>query len=107
MHDLLGLLPRLSMDKDGNLMPGENDLQLLSKVAESADDANVCLHRGMSAMGSLIAYSAPEIEDGTISAETVEALGWLFSELGEFGAACFLLASQCRQNLGKVNAPTS
>lgn len=97
MHDLLRLLPQLAMDNDGNLTPGANDPPLLAKVAESANDVAGCMHRGVSAIGCLLAHSAPEVEDGTVGSENVEALGWLLAELGDFGATCFILASQCRR----------
>jgi hypothetical protein len=45
----------------------------------------------------VLAYAAPEVEDRTISSETVEALAWLLSELGALAAGCFALAAHCRR----------
>jgi hypothetical protein len=66
-------------------------------LIEDAETAVGAINRGISAIGFLIADSAPEIDDGTIHQETIEALGWLLSELGELGGACVVLAARCRQ----------
>lgn len=97
LHDLLRLLPQLQTDKAGHLDLTHTVPQILSKLIEHAEDCSSTLHRGISAIGSLLAHSASEIEDGTISSDTVEALGWLIAELGDYGAACFMLAAQCRK----------
>jgi len=61
---------------------------------------SVC-QNGMAAVGHLIAHSSPVIADATVGAESVEAVGWLISELGDLSGYCLMLASECRriQNL--------
>jgi len=97
MRDLLRLLPKLSIDSQGEPDFLNSPPSLLVDLASSADTGAKALSLGVAAIGNLIAYSAPEIEDGTISSDTVEALGWLLSELGEVAAACFVLAAKCRR----------
>jgi hypothetical protein len=68
--------------------------QSQAQIAASATTVmGVCNH-GMAAIGHLLAHSAPVIEDGTIGADTVEALGWLLTELGDLAAYCMVLAVQ-------------
>lgn len=82
--------------------------EILRQAISDADDCAGALQLGVSAIGYLIAYSAPQIEDGTISSDTIEALGWLFSELGELGGFSMEVASYCRRAQGdKVNAKDS
>jgi hypothetical protein len=70
--------------------------QLQAQIAANAATVmSVCNH-GMAAIGHLLAQSAPVIEDGTIGADTVEALGWLLAELGDMAAYCMVLAVQQR-----------
>jgi hypothetical protein len=66
-------------------------------LLDDAETAVGAINRGIAAIGVLIAGSSPEIEDGTIHQETIEALGWLLSELGELGGACVVLAARCRR----------
>jgi hypothetical protein len=97
LRDLLQLLPQLQTDKAGHVDLTHTPLPVLSKLIEHAEDCSSTLHRGISAIGSLLAHAATEIEDGTIGSDSVEALGWLLAELGDYGAACFMLAAQCRK----------
>lgn len=106
LRDLLQLLLQLQTDKVGHLDLTHTPAPVLSKLIEHAEDCASTLHRGISAIGSLLAHSSAEIEDGTISSDTVEALGWLLAELGDFGAACFTLAAQSRKaKAAKANMP--
>jgi hypothetical protein len=57
------------------------------------------IHLCVSAIGTLLAYAAPDIETGEVSANTVEALAWLRAELGDDRAAvCFDLSAPCRRH---------
>jgi hypothetical protein len=108
MHGLLQFLWQrafpLEEEFDISIIPTE----ILRQAISDADDCAGALQLGVSAIGYLIAYSAPQIEDGTISSDTIEALGWLFSELGELGGFSMEVASYCRRAQGdKVNAKDS
>ena len=97
LRDLLVLLPQLVTDKQGKLNLLASSPSLVLEVAERAETSVKAINRGIAAVGNLIPYAAPEIEDGTIAMGTVEALGWLLSELGELAATCMVLAAECRQ----------
>jgi hypothetical protein len=97
MRELLGQLPLLRADVHGNLDLLESSPSLLLEIAENAEASAGAINLGMSAIGSLIAYSAPEIEDGTIGYDAVANIGWLFAELGAVSALCLQLSAQCRQ----------
>ena len=70
-------------------------------MAESAETVMAVCQNGMAALGQLLAHSSPVIEDGTVGADSLEALGWLISELGDLSGYCMVLAAECRriQNL--------
>lgn len=88
-------LPLFSTTASGTHSPDSTEVDLLLRTAEAADNIARCLHLGTGAIGQLMAYAAPELEDGTVSSDSVEALGWLLSLLGELGAEMALLALQC------------
>jgi hypothetical protein len=93
MRELLELLRQSAPDHRSEF----SELTSKQPQAQLAASANtvmsVCNH-GMAAIGHLLAQSAPVIEDGTIGADTVEALGWLLAELGDMAAYCMVLAVQ-------------
>ncbi len=81
--------------------------QLLDDLASSASSSkshrrqlaqdavlvmNVC-QNGLGALGKLVALTAPEIDDGTVGSDSIEALGWLMSELGDVAAYCAVLST--------------
>ncbi|WP_162594488.1 hypothetical protein [Variovorax sp. PBL-E5] len=70
---------------------------LVREVADRAERAAQALNLGTAAIGAILPFAAPEIEDGTVAMGTVEALGWLLSELGEMGATLLVLAAACRR----------
>jgi hypothetical protein len=102
MRELMKLLPSLSVDADGELEFSRSEPNFLRAIAENAEESATALNRGMSAVGSLIAYSTPEIEDGTIAYDAIESLGWLFAELGAVTAICLELSAQCRRAAGRA-----
>ncbi len=70
---------------------------LKQSLSEDAETVMAVCQNGMAALGQLLAHSSPVIEDGTVSAESVEALGWLIAELGDLTAYCLVLAADCRR----------
>lgn len=99
MRTLVEQLPRLTIGLGGDIDFANCPAALLASVAENAETTVALMGRGLSAVGCLMAYAAVEIEDGSITSDSVEALGWLMAELGDIAAVCFVLASQCRQAL--------
>jgi hypothetical protein len=70
---------------------------LRTPLSENAEIVMAVCQNGMAALGQLLAHSSPVIEDGTVSADSLEALGWLIAELGDLTAYCLVLAADCRR----------
>lgn len=68
------------------------------RIADNAETVMAVCQNGMAALGHLLAHSAPVIEDGTVSASSLEAIGWLMAELGDMSAACLVLSSTARRS---------
>lgn len=63
-----------------------DDATLMS-IAQCANTLQRTLHLGTSAVGSCLALAAPDALDGEqCGSATVEAIGWLFAELGDLSA---------------------
>lgn len=97
LRDLILRLPMLATAEEGSPDLLASSPSLLLELSECAQDAAQAISLGIAAVGNIVAYAAPEVEDGTIPKECIEALGWLLSELGEVAAACNVLAADCRQ----------
>lgn len=72
--------------------------RLCAPLVESAETVMAVCQNGMAALGQLLAHSSPVIEDGTVGADSLEALGWLIAELGDMTAYCLVLAAECRRD---------
>lgn len=97
-------LPLFSTKPGGAIDFASADAHLLHQTADAADTLARCLHLGTSAVGQLMAHAAPELEDGTVSSDSVEALGWLLSALGELGAQMAMLAVHCGRAAGRKDS---
>jgi len=73
------------------------DPGVLAVIGTAAETTMNVLHRGIGSIGNLLAHSAVAIEDGSISADSIESLGYLMAELGALAAGCMVLSSQCRR----------
>ncbi len=98
MRSLLLLLPLLTAQQGSKLIYGEANPDLLVQLAEDAEAIIGTVQLGSSAIGQLMAHAAPEIEDRTVCSDTVEALGWLLSELNDAAATLMVLMTECRQS---------
>lgn len=96
MRDLLARLPKLPLTGEQEVDFAAADPALLVAIAEDAEMLMAAMHGGVGAMGQLLAHSATMVEDGTISADCLEALGFIMSELGDMAAGCMTLAAHCR-----------
>lgn len=74
-------------------LTGAQQQKLLQRVGENAATVMSVCQNGLAALGHLLAHSAPVIEDGTVGADSVEALGWLMAEVGDLAAVCLTLAT--------------
>jgi hypothetical protein len=97
LRDLMVRLPAVQTDALGNPDYLHSSPSLLLELAECAEQASQAISLGIAALGNIVPYAASEIEDGTVPMGSVEALGWLLSELGEVAAACTVLAAECRR----------
>ena len=97
MRDLILQLPLLNVTQALEIDYQAADPALLAQVADNAETAMHVVQLGLSAVGQLLVRAAPEVETGEISGDSIEALGWLMSELGEFSATAFALAAACRR----------
>ena len=98
MRDLLLQLPLLPAKTGESIEYEAADAALLVQIADNAETAMNTIHLGLSAVGHLLAYAAPEVETGEISGDAAEALGWLMAELGTFAATAFCLSAACRRH---------
>lgn len=95
LASLLRDLPKLR-EKAGHVDLAGSTSGLVHSIMENAETTVSSMNRALAAIGVLIAHSSVEIEDGTVHQETIEALGWALSEMGELAGACMVLAAQCR-----------
>ncbi len=96
MRDLLRQLPCLHTDGQGNVDYANSDREVVAAAGQNAACIASALHMGMGAIGHLLATSAPQIDDGSVGSDAIEALGWLMAELGDLGAGLAVIAIQCR-----------
>ena len=97
LRDLLLQLPLLQVTPDGEIDYAATDPALLVQIAHNAETSMHTLHLGLSAVGVLLAHSAPEIETRDIAGDAIEALGWCISEWGEFAIVAHSLSAACRR----------
>lgn len=98
MHDLLFALPHL-VSRDGEVDWAHTPEATLREIAAQADTAMRTTQLGIQAMGRLLALAAADVEDGQLSGATLEAFGWLITELSDFAATCGYLVACCQRHL--------
>ena len=96
LRDLFARLPTLPITPEKGIDFPTADARLLVAIRDDAETTIQVIHRGISAIGDLLSHSAVPIEDGTISADAIESVGFLLSELGDGAAALMTLGAQCR-----------
>ena len=97
MRDLLVRLPKLPVNLQQEIDFAAADPAMLVAIAEDAEMLMGATQMGLGAIGQLLANSAVMIEDGTVSANSIEALGLLMSEMADMAHHCMGLAVHCRQ----------
>ena len=105
LRSLLLLLPLLNAQPGSRVTYEMVDPALLVQLAEDAEAVIGTVQLGSSAIGQLMAHAAPEIEDRSVCSETVEALGWLLSELNDAAATLMVLLVECRQSTADYAPP--
>ena len=107
IRDLLLLLPHLPVTARSDIDYSAANPALLVQLANNAETAMRTIHLGMAAIGQLLARSAAEIECREMSGDSVEALGWLMAELGEFAAIVHCIAVACRRHTADYSPRTT
>ena len=95
---LLQLLPLLVATPGQVVGYAHVEPVLLEQIADDAHALMATLQMGVSAVGQLMAYAAPEVEDGSFSSDTVEALGWFLSEVSEISFTLMPMVVACRHH---------
>ena len=103
MRDLLHRLPKLPLNFSHEIDFAAADPELLVALAEDAEMLMRSMHDGVGAIGQLLANSAVMVEDGTISADCLEALGFTMSQLADMASGCMVLAGHCRRETADYN----
>lgn len=96
MRQLLADLRTLGA-ADADELTSTHQQTLHQRIGENAATVMAVCQNGLAALGHLLAHSAPVIEDGTVGADSVEALGWLMAEVGDLAAVCLTLATRQMQ----------
>ncbi|MDO6387907.1 hypothetical protein [Uliginosibacterium sp. 31-12] len=105
LYDLLRQLPLLSAAPGAAVDYEAADAALLVSIADNAETAMCVIHRGLQAIGVLLANSSPEYETKELSAATVEAIGWLIAELADVSATAHLYSAACRRHTFDFDPP--
>lgn len=105
MRSLLNQLPCLPVTDQRAVDYPAADPHLLVAIRDDAEMTMRVIHLGVSAIGSLMAHSAPAIEDGSIAADCLESLGHLMAELGDMASGFMVMAERCRRETEDFNPP--
>ena len=97
LRDLLLLMPLLPVSDRGDIDYNEADPEVLKQLAANADLSMSVLNRGTAAIGRLLVAVSPEIGTGEFSADAMESVGWLISELADLAAAAQCLSVACHR----------
>lgn len=105
MRNILQRLPRLPITKAEEIDFPAADPAMLVALAEDAEMMMRATYSGLGAIGQLLANAAVMIEDGTVSADCVEALGWFQSEMADMAHHFMGLAAHCRHETADYMPP--
>ena len=98
LHDFILLLPDLVVT-DGVIDFKTTPKETLRALAEHAETVMRTSNAGINSISQLLAHAAAGVEDGAISANSIEGVGWLLAELSELAALCDYMAACCRKEL--------
>ena len=97
LRDLLLLMPLLPVSDLGEINYNAAEPDLLTQIGANADLSMRTLHRGTAAIGRLLAAVSPEIGTGKFSADAMESVGWLISELADIAVTAQCLSVACHR----------
>lgn len=99
LRELLHQLPLLAAMQPTRCGVTGGSPTFLASVAANADATMRMVHLGVGALGNLVARCSMDLQDGSVSSESIENLGFLMAELGDLAAECLQIASRCRAGL--------
>lgn len=97
LRDLLLLMPLVPVSARGEIDYNAASPALLKQLGANADLSMRTLHRGTAAIGRLLVAVSPEIGTGEFSADAMESVGWLISELADLAATAQCLSVACHR----------
>ena len=97
LRDLLLLMPLLPVSDRGEIDYNAAAPELLNQIGANADLTMRTLHRGTAAIGRLLVTISPEIGTGEFSADGMESVGWLISELADLAVTAQCLSVACHR----------
>lgn len=106
LRDFILQLPLLSITANSEIHYEQADPALLVQLADNGEIAMRTIQLGLSAIGLLLANSAPEVEANEFSGDSIEALGWLLAEWGEFAAVAHCISAGCRRQITDYRSGT-
>lgn len=96
-RDLLLQLPLLRVTSESDIDYAATDPAVLVQLASNAEIVTNTIHRGLSAVGQILAHAAPEVGN-EISTDAMESLGWFMAEISDLAATAFSLSTACRRH---------
>ena len=97
MRRLFKCLPTLPVNSESAIDFQAADPALLVMLADDAQTTTRVIQQGVGAIGHLLAQSGVAIEEGSISADVVESLGYFLAEVSDLSIDCMVLACKCRR----------
>ena len=97
MRRLFKCLPTLPLNSENTIDFQAADPALLVMLADDAQTTTRVIQQGVGAIGHLLAQSGVAIEEGSISADVVESLGYFLAEVSDLSIDCMVLACKCRR----------
>lgn len=96
--NLMLLLPYLHVTTTNQIDYASANPALLIQLADAADSALLIIHIGTSAADRLLAQAGIEPLGSETVADSVEALGWLVTQLNDLAGAVHTISAACRRH---------
>ncbi len=108
LRDMILLLPHINARQVGSefVLDWESaEPALVRQIGRNAEITMRTVNRGLSAIGRLMVNISPEMALGEIPADTIEAIGWLISEVSDAGATAHAIYASCQRYTADYSPP--
>lgn len=108
LRDMILLLPHINTRAVGSeyVLDWESaEPALVNQIGRNAEITMRTVNRGLSAIGRLMVNVSPEMGLGEIPADTIEAIGWLISEVSDAGATAHAIYASCLRYTADYSPP--